>query len=137
MSVAGAYSRQRKHDTRPSSFQVWSWFFMRISGLALVFLVLGHMFIMHIVDGGVDRIDYNFVSARWGGFFWRTYDWLLLALAMLHGAVGARGAIADHIHKPLWRGVAKTLLYSVVFFLLGVGTLVIVTFDASQMPGGG
>ncbi len=110
---------------------------MRISGLALVFLVLGHMFIMHIIDGGVDRIDYNFVSARWGGFFWRAYDWLLLALAMLHGAIGARGAIADHIHKPLWRGIAKTVLYSVVFFLLGVGTLVIVTFDASQMPGGG
>ncbi len=81
---------------------------MRISGLALVFLVLGHMFIMHIVDGGVDRIDYDFVSARWSGFFWRAYDWLLLALAMLHGAIGARGAIADHIRSPLWRGIAKT-----------------------------
>jgi succinate dehydrogenase / fumarate reductase membrane anchor subunit len=137
MSVAGAYSRHRKHDTRASGFQVWSWFFMRISGLGLVFLVLGHMLIMHVIDGGVDRVNYDFVAARWGGFFWRTYDWLLLALAMLHGAIGARGAIADHIRKPLWRGVAKTLLYSVVFFLLGVGTLVIVTFDASQMPGGG
>jgi succinate dehydrogenase hydrophobic anchor subunit len=54
---------------------------------------------------------------------------------MLHGAIGARTAIADHIRKPVWRGLAKTMLYSAVFFLLGVGTLVIVTFDASQMPG--
>ena len=44
MSVAGAYSRHRRHDTRPSSFQVWSWFFMRISGLALVFLGLAGVF---------------------------------------------------------------------------------------------
>jgi len=135
MSVAGAYSRHVRPDTRPSGFQVWSWFFMRISGLALVFLVLGHMLIMHILDGGVDRIDYDFVAARWSGFFWRTYDWLLLALAMLHGAVGARTAIADHIRSPRWRGTAKVLLYSVVFFLMGVGTLVIVTFEPTQMPG--
>lgn len=134
MSVAGAYKHVHP-DLRPSGFQVWSWFFMRISGLALVFLVLGHMLIMHVLDGGVDRIDYDFVAQRWAGFFWRTYDWLLLALAMLHGAIGARTAIADHIRKPVWRGIAKTALYSVVFFLLGVGTLVIVTFDASQMPG--
>lgn len=135
MSVAGAHSRHVRPDTRPSGFQVWSWFFMRISGLGLVFLVLGHMLIMHLLDGGVDRIDYDFVASRWAGFFWRAYDWLLLALAMLHGAIGGRTAITDHIRKPFWRGALKTLLYSAVFVLLGLGTLVIVTFDASQMPG--
>lgn len=135
MSVTGAYDRHVRPDTRPSGFQVWSWFFMRISGLALVFLVLGHMYIMHIIDGGVDRIDYDFVAGRWNGFFWRAYDWMLLALAMLHGAVGARTVIGDHIRKPAWRAVAKTVLYCVVFFLMGVGTLVIVTFEPTQMTG--
>ena len=135
MSVAGAYSRHVRPDTRPSSFQVWSWFFMRISGLALVFLALGHMLIMHVLDGGVDRIDYEFVASRWTGFFWRAYDWMLLVLAMLHGAIGARNAIEDHVRRPGWRMALKSTLYSVVFFLLGVGTLVIVTFDASRMPG--
>lgn len=135
MSVAGAYQRVRP-DTTPSGYQVWSWFFMRISGLALVFLVLGHMFIMHVLDGGVERIDYDFVAARWTGFFWRTYDWLMLVLAMLHGTIGARVVISDYVHRPFWRIVAKTVLYAVVFFLLGVGTLVIVTFDPG-MGGGG
>lgn len=136
MSVLDAYAQRFRPDTTPSGFQVWSWFFMRISGLALVFLVMGHMIIMHLIGGGVDRIDFNFVAARWNGFLWRTYDFLLLGLAMLHGAVGARTTIEDHLRSPRLRALAKVALYSVVTVLLGVGTLVIVTFDASQMPGG-
>ncbi len=35
---------------------------MRFSGVVLVFLVLGHLFIMTSCDGGVHRIDFNFVA---------------------------------------------------------------------------
>lgn len=108
---------------------------MRISGLVLVFLVLGHMAIMNLIAGGVGRIDYNFVSARWSGLVWRTYDGLLLALAMAHGALGARQSIQDHLRRPGPRLAAKIVLYCVVAFLFAVGTLVLVTFDPSQMPG--
>lgn len=135
MSVLGAYEHKFGPDTTPSGFEVWSWFFMRISGLALVFLVMGHMIIMHLIGGGVDRIDFNFVAARWNGFLWRTYDFALLVLAMLHGAIGARITIKDHIRNPKVRALAKMALYSVVAILLGVGTLVIVTFDVSRIPG--
>ena len=38
-----------------SNFELYSWLFMRISGLVLVFLVLGHLFIMNMLDGGVQR----------------------------------------------------------------------------------
>ncbi|MEX2588108.1 MAG: succinate dehydrogenase hydrophobic membrane anchor subunit [Actinomycetota bacterium] len=136
MSVLGAYEQKFRPDTTPSGFEVWSWFFMRISGLALVFLVMGHMIIMHLIDGGVDRIDFNFVADRWNGFLWRAYDFALLVLAMLHGAIGARLTIHDHIRKPKVRALAKVALYSVVVILLGVGTLVIATFDPSRIPGG-
>lgn len=135
MSVLGAYEHKFRPDTTPSGFEVWSWFFMRISGLALVFLVMGHMIIMHLIGGGVDRIDFNFVAARWNGFLWRAYDFALLVLAMLHGAIGARITIKDHIRNPKVRALAKMALYSVVAILLGVGTLVIVTFDVSRIPG--
>lgn len=137
LSVQDAYRGQFKPDRSPTGFQVWSWFFMRISGLVLVFLVLGHMAIMNLIDGGVERIDYNFVAARWSGFFWRTYDWLLLALALTHGALGARLSIQDHLRKPGLRLAAKVALYSIVAFLFVVGTLTLATFDASRMPGGG
>lgn len=135
MNVREAYAQRFQPEHAPSNFQLWSWFFMRISGLGLVFLVLGHMGIMHLIGGGVDRINFNFVAARWSGFFWRAYDWLLLVLALLHGAVGARDVIQDHVRRAPWRALSKAALYSVVFFLLGVGTLVIVTFDAAATAG--
>lgn len=135
MSVQQVYEDHFKPDRSPTGFQVWSWFFMRISGLGLIFLVLGHMAIMHVLGGGVDRIDYDFVAARWSGFFWRIYDWLLLALALAHGGLGARLAIQDHLRKPGIRLFAKVALYSLVAFLFAVGTLVLATFEAPQMPG--
>ena len=48
------------------------WYFMRLSGLALVILALGHMFIMHVlvVITGTE-IDFAFVQSRWGTPFWR------------------------------------------------------------------
>lgn len=136
-TVQQVYRKHFKPEIAPSSWEVWSWFFIRISGLLLVFLVLGHMAVMHVFGGGVERINFEFVAARWGGFFWRAYDWFLLALALLHGGVGARTVIQDHIRSDAWRVALKALLYTAVFVFLSLGTLVLVTFDASQMPGGG
>ncbi|MDQ4148414.1 MAG: succinate dehydrogenase [Actinomycetota bacterium] len=112
------------------SGEVRSWLFMRISGLFLVFLALGHMAIMHVIGGGVDRVNFSFVAGRWTGAFWRTYDWLLLLLALLHGAIGARTTIRDHIRRRGWNRLATGALWTVTGFLLVLGTIVIVTFDA-------
>ena len=38
----------RRPAARRSNFELYSWLFMRISGLLLVVLVLGHLFIMNI-----------------------------------------------------------------------------------------
>ena len=132
-----AYRKKFKPEVDPSSFEMWSWFFMRISGLLLVFLLLGHMAIMHVFGGGVERINFEFVAARWNGLFWRTYDWFLLALALMHGGIGGRTFLQDYIRGDRLRVFLKTLLYTAVFIFFSIGTLVIVTFDASQMPGGG
>ena len=48
-----------------TNFELYAWLFMRLSGLALIFLVLGHLFIMNILDGGVQRINFAFVAGRW------------------------------------------------------------------------
>ncbi|MBW3590906.1 MAG: succinate dehydrogenase, partial [Actinobacteria bacterium] len=106
MSVLDAYEHKFRPDTTPSGFEVWSWFFMRISGIVLLFLVLGHMAIMHVFGGGVERINFEFVAQRWDGLFWRTYDFPLLALALLHGVNGARIVIEDYIRWDGWRTLA-------------------------------
>ena len=39
--------------------ELMAWLFMRLSGLLLVVLVLGHLLIMNILDGGVHRINFS------------------------------------------------------------------------------
>ncbi len=72
---------------------------MRFSGLALVFLALGHLFIMLMWQDGVYRIDFNYVAQRWASPFWQIWDMALLWLAMIHGANGLRTIIGDYARK--------------------------------------
>ena len=120
--------------TRPASgsIELWTWFFMRISGIVLVVLVLGHFTIVHVLGDGVDRVDFAFVSGRWSSPFWQTWDWTMLFLGMLHGANGMKVVIEDYVRRPGARAALKSTLYLVTFILILLGTLVILTFDPSK-----
>ena len=120
-----AFEAQR----RPSSFEVWAWLFMRVSGVLLLFLVLIHLYVMHFVGTGVERVDFDFVAARWTNAGWKTFDWLLLFLALLHGANGLRIVIDDYVRSPRARTAVKASLYTLTGILMIMGTSVIVTFD--------
>jgi len=120
-----ARSRQR------SNFELYSWLFMRVSGLVLVFLVLGHLLIMNILDGGVQRINFAFVAGRWASPFWQVWDLLMLWLAMLHGTNGLRVVVNDYAERDATRFWLKMLLYVAAAFTIILGTLVIFTFDPS------
>ena len=126
--VAG--ERTDKPQLRPrQSFETWSWFFMRISGLALVFLALTHFAITHITHDVTDtKVD--FVTVRWHNPLWRLFDWSLLALALVHGLNGLRYILDDYVRKPALRAATKALLYSATAALFAYGTLTIVTFNA-------
>lgn len=116
-------------NRRPSRTEVWWWFFMRISGVILVFLVLIHLYIMHLVGEGVERVNFAFVAERWDNIGWKTFDWVLLVLALLHGVNGLRIIIDDYVRRPGVRTTVKGLLYTVTTVLMIMGTAVIVTFD--------
>lgn len=126
----------RKHKPKafeaqrhPSSFEVWSWFFMRVSGIVLLFLVLIHVYVMHLVGEGVERVDYAFVSSRWQHVGWKTFDWLMLFLALLHGVNGLRIIIDDYVKRDGLRAAVKGTLYLLTAVLMVMGTAVIVTFS--------
>ena len=74
--------------------ETFSWYFFRISGVALIFLALIHLFLNH-VSTDVSCTSYQLVGARYSNPFWRLYDWLLLTLALLHGMNGLR-IVIDH-----------------------------------------
>ena len=114
--------------TQRRGFEAWSWLFMRLSGLALVFLALLHFAITHVLND-VTHTDYRFVAKRWDNPLWQLFDWLLLALALLHGANGARWVIEDNVHRPGAQAAAKAVAYTLSAALLAFGTFTIVTFS--------
>jgi succinate dehydrogenase / fumarate reductase membrane anchor subunit len=115
-------------NPRPESgLELYAWIFMRISGLALLFLALGHLLVMHIIHN-VDHIDFQFVAARYATPFWRTYDLLMLWFAMIHGVNGVRTVLVDYIRARGWRVISLASLYVLGFVLLTLGSLAILTF---------
>jgi succinate dehydrogenase / fumarate reductase membrane anchor subunit len=112
-----------------TNYEMWSWVFMRVSGIVLVFLVLGHLVIMNILDGGVQRINFAFVAGRWSSPFWQVWDLLQLWLAMIHGANGLRTIINDYSERDQTRFWLKAALLTATVFTIALGTLVIFTFD--------
>ncbi|HEX7224548.1 MAG TPA: succinate dehydrogenase [Candidatus Limnocylindria bacterium] len=128
-------SRAARPRPEASGRERFWWYFMRLSGLALVLLALGHMFIMHVLvelTGG--EIDFAFVQSRWGTPFWRIYDFLLLVLAFVHGANGARVVIGDWVSHPTAKRLLIGLLLTVSAIWLILGMAVIVFFDPNSAP---
>jgi succinate dehydrogenase / fumarate reductase membrane anchor subunit len=116
-------------------FELWAWLFMRISGLVLLILAVGHVLIMHVPDGGVGRVNFAFVALRWQSPFWRTWDWMLLTLALIHGINGLRNITLDYVRKPGARFAANMVFSILGFALFVLGSVIVLTFDPSKWPG--
>lgn len=113
-------------------FELWTWLFMRISGIVLLVLAVGHVIIMHLPAGGVSRINYGFVATRWQSPFWRSWDWALLVLALIHGINGLRVITLDYVRPPGARFALNMLFYTLGFALFVLGTVIVFTFDPAK-----
>ncbi len=102
---------------------------MRASGVVLVVLIFGHLFVNLMVGDGISAIDFGFVAGKWASPFWQVWDLLMLWLAMLHGTNGVRTIINDYAERDTTRMVLKVALYVATVLVVTLGTLVIFTFD--------
>lgn len=119
------------------NWEKWGWVYMRVSGVLLVVLIFGHLFVNLYAGRGVSALDFAFVAGKYATPFWQVYDLLLLWFALIHGANGIRTIINDY-STPSGRGLGRfvsphflmkgALLASTAVLLL-LGTLVIFTFD--------
>jgi len=128
-------SRAARPRPEASGRERFWWYFMRLSGLALVILALGHMFVMHIlveITGG--EIDFAFVQSRWGTPFWRIYDLVLLLLAFIHGVNGARVVIGDYVTNRTGRSLIIGSFLAIAAIWLVLGMAVIAFFDPNTAP---
>ena len=104
------------------------WYFFRISGIALVVLALGHLFITHYANVPSET-TFDFVSKRWANPLWRSFDWMLLLFALWHGMLGLRLSINDYIRRDGVRLIASSANWLVAVVITIIGTMTIITFD--------
>ncbi len=121
--------RRSGRTTRRTNYELYAWVFMRASGVLLVILIFGHLF-MNLVDGdGISAVDFGFVAGKWASPLWQVWDLLMLWLAMIHGTNGMRTIINDYTERTGTRVVLKTALLLAFTVVVVLGTLVIFTFD--------
>lgn len=113
--------------------QAFAWYYLRISGLLMVALVLIHLFLMHYA-AAPSATDSAFVAARWAASGWRAFDGILLLLALTHGVVGVHGMLREVARRPLARAALDLAAGAVTLAFLGLGAATV--FAASPLRRG-
>jgi len=97
---------------------------VRVTGLMLAVLLLGHFAVTHIITD-VAETGSDFVARRWSSVLWLLWDWTMLTAAMLHGAAGVWIAIEDYTPDREKRRRRQRLLVSISTLLFALGLVVI------------
>lgn len=108
--------------------ELFWWVFMRISGIVLLFLVLGHIYMTFIAVPEYVSASYEAIVTKLQQPVWKLYNWLIMVLAGLHGLNGARYVIEDYITDKGKRFWVKSLVYTVAGVILVWGTIGLYTF---------
>ncbi|WP_368498855.1 succinate dehydrogenase hydrophobic membrane anchor subunit [Herbiconiux sp. A18JL235] len=125
-------SPRAPHTVRRRSgvnWEKWGWIYMRASGVVLLILIFGHLFVNLMVGDGIKAIDFAFVGGKWSDPFWQVWDVLMLWLAMIHGGNGMRTIVNDYATKALTRKILLGGILVAVVAMIVLGTLVVFTFD--------
>jgi succinate dehydrogenase / fumarate reductase membrane anchor subunit len=112
-----------------SNLEKWGWLYMRVSGVLLIVLIFGHLFVNLMVGEGISAISFGFVGGKLSDPFWQWWDVLMLWLAFIHGGNGMRTIVNDYVTNDK---VRKALVWAIGLaagLLIILGTLVVFTFD--------
>ena len=122
------YTRSGRPRPHGSGFELAVWYLMRLSGLALFVLALGHFSIMHFIFDPASQSSQWIIDDRWGSVLWRTVDWMLLTMVVLHAFLGVRTVLQDYIH-----GGARTAL-TLLLYLAGIALALMGTMAVMTLP---
>jgi succinate dehydrogenase / fumarate reductase membrane anchor subunit len=123
-TVSAPVRRQRGFN-----LEKWGWLFMRGSGVVLVVLIFGHLFINLMVGEGIHALDFAFIAGKFATPFWQWWDVIMLWLALIHGANGMRTIVNDYVTNNTARKALIWALGLAAALLIILGTLVVFTFD--------
>lgn len=110
----------------PSIARPFAWYYLRVTGLLMVALVLIHLFLMHYASAPSATTS-AFVAGRWSpSAGWRLFDWTLLALALTHGIVGVRGMLREAVRGAAARAAVDVGSSAAAITFLALGTAAVV-----------
>ncbi len=115
------------------NFERTAWLFMRLSGVAMLILAVGHMVIQHVLNSSTN-LTLQFVAVQWSSWGWRAYDILLLWMAIPHGIRGLYNILSDYIHNPGLRRLIGGLLALFVIATVIWATVAMILFEPAQVP---
>jgi succinate dehydrogenase / fumarate reductase membrane anchor subunit len=117
-----------RHVAIQTNWERYSFLFMRLSGVGLLVLAVGHMVIQHILNGST-TLTIQFVAAQWSSWGWKAYDIMLLWLAIPHGFNGLRYILGDYIHNRAAMRAVTAVLGLVVIVTVIWATIGMILFD--------
>lgn len=117
----------------------FTWYYLRVTGLLVVVLVLTHLFITHYASAP-SKTTSAFVTARWapaasGGTAaagWRVFDWALLLLALTHGIAGVHGMLREVVRRRGTAAVLDAAAGATAIAFLALGTAAVLAGSPSQ-----
>ncbi|TCP44717.1 succinate dehydrogenase hydrophobic anchor subunit [Tamaricihabitans halophyticus] len=128
MTAASAQSRdgQDVSGTRPLAAGLrrrrTGYVLLRISGLLLTVLVLGHFAVTHVTTDVADT-DSRFIDERWASALWIGWDGLMLIAVVLHAVLGLWAVVADYTvgrRRRVYWAIVLTVAAGVLVVGLGV-----------------
>lgn len=109
------------------SYTFW-WFFQRFSGVVLLFILLGHILMVHfnLEDFKAAGLRPEEVAQRYGSPWMKLFYALFLLMAVPHGINGVLNSVDDYLRNDMARMAATWLawLLGLVIFIWGMLTLV-------------
>ena len=118
----------RRKTKIPTNFERRAFMFMRMSGIALLVLAVGHLLIQHVLNSS-GNLTVQVVADTWNSWGWRVYDLLLLIFAISHGFNGFRNVLEDYIHNRSTVKVINIILLILMIVTIVYSAIAIMAFD--------
>jgi succinate dehydrogenase / fumarate reductase membrane anchor subunit len=121
-----------RHVKPRSNFERYAFLFMRLSGVLLLLLAVGHMLLQHVFND-VHSLTLQVVADQWRSWGWRVYDLFLLIFAIVHGFNGLRQVLEDYIHNPKTTKIVSWVIVVLIIVTIIWSAVAIFSFNPDSV----
>jgi len=100
----------------------FDWFFQRISGLILGFMLAAHFILLHF--SGVE-LTFEGVSHHLAQPAWKIFDMMFLVLGTIHAVNGFFMLLHDYVQDNTWRGILTGTIWTLGILMMVIGSMTI------------